>query len=43
MARVPGEVNIADHLTKAKYWWDFEHLLKSVGGTMVQEGKTRSS
>ena len=39
MARVPGEVNVADHLTKPKYWWDYEDLLNKMGGKFVKEAK----
>ena len=35
MAKVPGESNVADHLTKAKASWEFRELLEAVGGRMV--------
>ena len=30
--KVPGLVNVADHLTKGKMWWEFEGLLRNIGG-----------
>ena len=32
IAKVRGEENVADHLTKEKCWWDFKELLGRVGG-----------
>ena len=32
--KVPGEVNVADHLTKGKMWWECEALLKGVGARL---------
>ena len=36
IGRVPGEVNVADHLTKPKNYWDFEALVARVGGVLVK-------
>ena len=34
MRRVPGELNLADLLTKGKNWWEGEQLVKKVGCRM---------
>ena len=39
MRRVPGELNLADHLTKGKTWWEVEELVGKVGGRIVASGR----
>ena len=34
MRRVPGEQNLADHLTKEKPWYEIDALIRGVGGFM---------
>ena len=34
MRRIPGEQNLADHLTKGKAWHQIETLIRGVGGIM---------
>ena len=34
MRRIPGEQNLADHLTKGKAWYQIETLIRGVGGIM---------
>lgn len=33
--RVPGEFNLADHLTKGKSWYQIENLIQSGGGRVT--------
>ena len=39
MRRIPGEQNLADHLTKGKAWHQIETLIRGVGGIMKMSGK----
>ena len=38
MRRIPGEQNLADHLTKGKAWHQIEKLIRGVGGIMKMSG-----
>ena len=38
MRRIPGEQNLADHLTKGKAWHQIETLIRGVGGIMKMSG-----
>ena len=38
MRRIPGEHNLADHLTKGKAWHQIETLIRGVGGIMKMSG-----
>ena len=38
MRRIPGEQNLADHLTKEKAWHQIEKLIRGVGGIMKMSG-----
>ena len=43
MKRIPGEQNLADHLTKGKAWHQIEMLIRGVGGIMKVSGDTERS
>ena len=43
MRRIPGEKNLADHLTKKKAWHQIETLIRRVGGIMKMSGDGRES
>ena len=43
MRRIPGEQNLADHLTKGKAWHQIEMLIRGVGGIMKVNGNTERS
>ena len=34
MRRVPGELNMPDHVTKGKAWREIDELVRGVGGRM---------
>ena len=38
MRRIPGEQNLADHLTKGKAWYQIETLIRGVGRVMKMSG-----
>ena len=38
MRRIPGEQNLADHLTKEKAWHQIEMLIRGVGEIMKVNG-----
>jgi hypothetical protein len=41
IAKVPGELNVADHLTKEKMLWEFSNMVKDVGGEFIMNDKAR--
>ena len=43
MRRIPGEQNLADHLTKGKAWYQIETLIRGVGGFMKVNGDGKES
>ena len=43
MRRIPGEQNLADHLTKGKAWHQIEMLIRGVGGIMKMSGNNIGS
>ena len=43
MRRIPGEQNLADHLTKGKAWYQIESLIRGVGGIMKMSGDVKES
>ena len=43
MRRIPGERNLADHLTKGKAWHQIEMLIRGVGGIMKMSGNNKGS
>ena len=43
MRRIPGEQNLADHLTKGEAWHQIEMLIRGVGGIMKKSGDGKES